>query len=134
MVRFLMTEEAHYSLKDVTNWLTKQAVLTNEQGQLFSFRCRAHVAQKLANAYEEYFVLSHLEPIILPNHDYFIHWIVWANLLRLLPGETGKHPKVDYLNLLLDNPETVYLQPQMKYGIKLVCLNNQYRLGRLLNN
>lgn len=128
MIRYLNTNDVYYSLNDVTRWLVNERILTKEQSTTFGFRCRAYITKKLAIAYERQCVYQHLEPIVLPLNDYFIHWIVWANLLILLPDETGKHRKVHNMNLLLGNPETVYLRNEMKAGIQLVCLNDKLRL------
>ena len=129
MIRYLNMNNVYYSLNDVTNWLIKERILTKEQGQLFGFRCRAYIAKKLDKAYEHQCVYDHLEPIVLPLNDYFVHWIVWSNLLLLLPGETGKHYKVHKMNILLGNPETVYLRSEIRSGIDLVCLNDKLRLS-----
>ncbi len=119
----------YYSLKDIINWLSEQSILTKEQSQLFSFRCRAHIVQKLAYAYKEYSVFGHLEPIILPVHDYFVHWDAWPNLLALLPGETGNQATVHYLKRqLLDRPDSVTQDPGVKSDIQLVCLNDKLPL------
>ncbi|AUD00641.1 hypothetical protein CWM47_01690 [Spirosoma pollinicola] len=125
MIRYITSDGVYYSLKDITNWFSEQSILTTEQNQLFSFRCRAHMAQKLAYAYKEYSVFGHMEPIILPVHDYFIHWVTWANLLTLLPGETGNNPTVHSFKRLLDDPETVAPNHRMKFDIKLVCLDDK---------
>lgn len=128
MIRYLNTDDVYYSLNDVNSWLVRERILTKEQGQAFGFQCRGYIAKKLAIAYERQCVYQHLEPIVLPLNDYFIHWIVWANLLIMLPGETGKHRKVHNLNLLLGNPETIYLRSETQGGIHLVCLNEQLKL------
>ena len=127
MIRYLIKEDVYYSLNDVTKWLTKEQLLTKKESQLFMFRCKAHVITRLADAYAHDHVYQHLEPIILPLNDYFVHWIVWAKLFVLLPTEMRTHHKVDALTLLLDNPETVYLRPEPKSGIDLVCLDDQVR-------
>lgn len=127
MIRYLIKEDVYYSLNDVTKWLTKEQLLTRKEGQSFMFRCKSHMITRLADAYEHDRVYQHLEPIILPLSDYFVHWIVWAKLLILLPVETRTHHKVDALTLLLDNPETVYLRPEPRSGIDLVCLDEQVR-------
>ena len=128
MIRYLNTDDVYYSLNDVNSWLIRERILTKEQGQEFGFRCRGYIARKLAIAYERQCVYQHLEPIVLPLNDYFIHWIVWANLLLLLPSDTGKHRRVHHLNMLLGNPETVYLRSETQSGIHLVCLNEQLKL------
>lgn len=128
MIRYLNTEDVYYSLNDVTKWFINERILTKDQSYAFGYACRAYITKKLANAYENQCVYQHLEPIVLPINDYFIHWIIWANLLMLLPGDTGNHRKVHHLNLLLGNPETVYLHSEGKVGIDLVCLNDKLRL------
>ncbi|GAB2538391.1 hypothetical protein [Spirosoma aerophilum] len=131
MIRYLTKDDVYYSLNDVTNWLYQQDILTNDQREQFNFKCRAYMAATLDNAYKEQRVFNHVEPVILPIQDYFIHWIIWANLLMLLPEDAGKHPYVHRLNLLLDNPETVYIFSEVKPGIKLVCLDDQLKLAAL---
>ncbi|MFD2934564.1 hypothetical protein [Spirosoma flavum] len=128
MIRYLIPDAVYYSLNDVTNWLLHEGVLTKDQSSSFNFRCRAYVAKKLAIAYQEQYVDEYVEPIILPLNDYFIHWIVWANLLMLLPTEAGKHPKVDFINLLLDDVEMISVQTERQNGIELVCLNDKLKL------
>ena len=125
MIRYLTVDEVYYSLNDVSKWLVLEQLLTKDESEIFKFQCKAHVVKKLSNAYEEQCVYQHLEPIVLPINDYFVHWIVWADLLLLLPGDVGRHRRVHTLNLLLGNPETVYLHPQKKNGITLVRLNDK---------
>jgi hypothetical protein len=129
MIRYLTKDDIYYSLNDVSNWLNQQAILTPEQRDQFNYNCRAYMAAALDHAYKEQRVFSYIEPIILPVQDYFIHWIIWANLLMLLPDSSGKHPHVHRLNLLLDNPESVQALPEMKTNIKLVCVNDQLKLA-----
>ena len=129
MIRYISSDEVYYSLTDVTNWLMKERLLTRDQSDAFIFSCKTHMATRLADAYQRQCVYHHLQPIVLPFDDYFIHWIVWAKLLVLLPREIAKHPKVNTLYLLLDNPDTVYLFPETKYNIPLVCLDDQLNLS-----
>lgn len=129
MIRYLNTEDVYYSLNDITKWFVQERILTKEQSSLFAYQCRAYIVKKLASAYERQCVYQHLEPIVLPINDYFIHWIVWANLLIMLPEEAGRHRKVHTMNLLLGNPETVYSRSETKGGISLVCMNDKLRLS-----
>lgn len=128
MIRYISIDEVYYSLTDVTNWLLKEGLLTKGQGDSFLFTCKAQLATKLADAYQRQCVYQHLQPIVLPLDDYFVHWIVWAKLLVLLPSEIARHRKVHTLHLLLDNPDTVYLFPEIRYDIILVCLNDQFKV------
>lgn len=128
MIRYIAIDEVYYSLTDVANWLVKEGLLTKEQANGFLFTCKAQLAAKLADAYQRQSVYQHLQPIVLPLDDYFIHWIVWAKLLILLPSEISRHRKVHTLHLLLDNPDTVYLFPETKYDISLVCLDDQLKV------
>lgn len=128
MIRYLVKDDVYYSLNDVTKWLVKEQILTVKQSQLFSFQCKTHVVGKLADAYEQDRVYQHQEPIILPLNDYFVHWIVWAKLLILLPVEIRSHRKVDAITVLLDNPATVYQRSEPSSGVDLVCLDDQVKL------
>ncbi|GAB3641164.1 hypothetical protein [Spirosoma arcticum] len=129
MIRYLIKDDVYYSLNDVTKWLVKEQLLTNKQSQSFAFQCKTHVVGKLADAYEQDQVYQHQEPIILPLNDYFVHWIVWAKLLILLPVEVRTHRKVDAITLLLDNPATVYQRAESGSGVNLVCMDDQVKLS-----
>ena len=123
MIRYINEEDVYYSLNDVTNWLKSQRLLTNTEAHYFTTKCRAHVISKLADAYNQQCIYQHLEPIVLPMNDYFIHWIVWAKLLILLPESIRTHHKVEQISLLLDNPETVYVRSSLRGNIHLTRLD-----------
>lgn len=108
MIRYLNAQDVYFSLNDVSSWLYRQGVLTKSQSHIFSADCKKYVSDRLSNAYEQKRVYHHLEPVIFPYNDYFIHWIVWANLLTLLPESTGRHRKVHYLNMLVGDPDAAY--------------------------
>jgi hypothetical protein len=122
MIRYINDEDVYYSLNDVTNWLKSQKLLTNSEAHFFTTKCRAHVISKLADAYNQERIYQHLEPIVLPMNDYFIHWIAWAKLLILLPEKVRTHDKVEQISLLLDHPETVYVRSSLRGNINLVRL------------
>ncbi|WP_080240396.1 hypothetical protein [Spirosoma rigui] len=123
MIRYINNEDVYYSLDDVTKWLKRQNLLTSTEAHFFTTRCRAHVISKLADAYNQQCIYQHLEPIVLPLNDYFIHWIVWAKLLILLPETVRTHRKVEQISLLLDNPETVYVRSSLRGNINLVRID-----------
>ena len=120
MIRFINPKNIYYSLGDVINWLRDEQVLTSKQCQLFSYRCYKYVSTELAKAYTNKTIFSHQVPVILPFEDYFINWVIWANLLILLPEEASRHSQVHYLNLLLDDPDSVHTHPALFKNMELI--------------
>lgn len=125
MIRFINPENAYYSLDDVAAWLCSEQVLTSRQSTLFIYQSYKYMSAELAKAYKVKTGFNHLVPVILPFSDYFINWIVWANLLILLPEVAGRHHKVHELNLLLDDPESVYLHPALFRNLDLIPVSKQ---------
>lgn len=124
-VRFIASPEVYYSLNDIVAWLCNEQVLTSKQGRRF-FHCVCQYTNlELAEAYRTNTVFEHLIPIILPTRDYFIHWIVWANLLMLLPDATGRHFKVHELNVLLDEPDSIPNYPELFLNIDPVLVDDE---------
>ncbi len=125
MIRFINPDNIYYSLDDVVNWLCDEQVITKRQGRSFTYHCYQYITNELAKAYRTKAVFSHLVPIILPFGDYFINWIVWANLLILLPELAGRHAKVHELNLLLDDPESIHTHPALFKNLDLIPVSKR---------
>lgn len=127
MIRFINPENAYYSLDDVAAWLCREQVLTRRQSTVFIYQCYKYMSAELAKAYKAKPVFNYLVPVILPFSDYFINWLVWANLLILLPGVAGRHHKVHELNLLLDDPESVYQYPTLFINLDQIPVSKKLR-------
>lgn len=119
------SEGVYYSLNDVAELLYDEGVLTHKQSQLFKSQCQANLNRELARAYKHKLDCDHLQPIILPYGDYFIHTELWENLLILLPKSTAYQAKISYLSFMLSEADSVYRYPGTFHAVDLICLTRQ---------
>lgn len=112
----------YFSLSDIADLLYDEGVLTKKQGQSFKTQCQVFMTRELAKAYKNRQVCKCLQPVILPHSDYFIHYSVWTSLLGLLPKTAAMPRKINYLNFMLSEPDSIHRYPTKFKGVDLICL------------
>lgn len=122
VIRYMNAEEVYFSLNDVADLLTDDGILTSRQNKVFRVQCQGYVSRELAKAYKNKHVCDSLQPIILPGSDYFVHHLVWAALLMLLPKAAAQQRKINYLNFMLSEPDSIYRYPSTFKAVDLICL------------
>lgn len=128
VIRYMNSEGVYFSLNDVADLLCDEGVLTRKQSQFFKIHCQAYMSKELAKAYKEKRVCSRLQPVILPHSDYFIHHTAWKNLLLLLPKTAALPRKINYLNFMLSEPDSIHRHPATFKAVDLICLTRRSTL------
>lgn len=125
VIRYMNVEGVYFSLNDVADFLREEEILTARQNQLFRHQCQAHISRELAKAYKRKQHCGHLQPIILPTSDYFIHCAVWDVLFTLLSPTASQQRKIDYLTFMLSEPDSIHRYPAMFVPVDLICLTRR---------